>query len=59
MPAPAGVQRVVGLGLRVAAVLAFLPPLLTRLVLSIALFAILALDGWQFVVRSLDLVGAR
>ena len=27
--------------------------------LAIALFAILALDGWQFVVRSLDMPGAR
>ena len=38
MPAPAGVQRVLGLGLRVAAVLAFLPPLLTRLVVGQAFF---------------------
>ena len=36
MPAPAGVQRI--LGLRVAAVLAFLPPLLTRLVIGQAFF---------------------
>jgi putative oxidoreductase len=38
MPAPAGVQRIIGLGLRVAAVLAFLPPLLTRLVIGQAFF---------------------
>ncbi len=38
MPAPAGVQRVLGLGWRVAAVLAFLPPLLTRLVIGQAFF---------------------
>jgi putative oxidoreductase len=38
MPAPAGVQRTLGLGLRVAAVLAFLPPLLTRLVIGQAFF---------------------
>jgi putative oxidoreductase len=38
MPVPAGVQRTLGLGLRVAAVLAFLPPLLTRLVIGQAFF---------------------
>ena len=38
MSAPAGVQRILGLGLRVAAVLAFLPPLLTRLVIGQAFF---------------------
>ena len=38
MPAPAGVQKILGLGLRVAAVLAFLPPLLTRLVIGQAFF---------------------
>jgi putative oxidoreductase len=38
MAAPAGVQRILGLGLRVAAVLAFLPPLLTRLVIGQAFF---------------------
>jgi putative oxidoreductase len=38
MPAPAPVQRVLGLGLRVAAVLAFLPPLLTRLVIGQAFY---------------------
>src|SRR5262245_61158580 len=38
MSAPAGVQRVLGLGLRVAAALAFLPPLLTRLVIGQAFF---------------------
>jgi putative oxidoreductase len=38
MAAPPGVQRVFGLGLRVAAVLAFLPPLLTRLVIGQAFF---------------------
>jgi putative oxidoreductase len=38
MPAPPGVQRILGLGLRVAAVLAFLPPLLTRLVIGQAFF---------------------
>jgi putative oxidoreductase len=38
MPAPAGLQRVLNLGLRVAAVLAFLPPLLTRLVMGQAFF---------------------
>lgn len=38
MAAPAGVQRILGLGLRVAAALAFLPPLLTRLVIGQAFF---------------------
>jgi putative oxidoreductase len=38
MPAPPGVQRILSLGLRVAAVLAFLPPLLTRLVIGQAFF---------------------
>ena len=38
MPVPGGVQRTLGLGLRVAAVLAFLPPLLTRLVIGQAFF---------------------
>jgi putative oxidoreductase len=38
MPVPAGVRRTLGLGLRVAAVLAFLPPLLTRLVIGQAFF---------------------
>jgi putative oxidoreductase len=38
MPAPVGVQRLLNLGLRVAAVLAFLPPLLTRLAIGHAFF---------------------
>jgi len=38
MPAPVGVQRLLSLGLRVAAVLAFLPPLLTRLVMGQAFY---------------------
>ena len=38
MPAPVGVQRLLTLGLRVAAVLAFLPPLLTRLVMGQAFY---------------------
>lgn len=38
MGVPAGVRRVLDLGLRVAAVLAFLPPLLTRLVMGQAFF---------------------
>jgi putative oxidoreductase len=38
MPAPVPVQRVLGLGLRVAAVLAFLPPLLTRLAVGQAFY---------------------
>jgi putative oxidoreductase len=38
MPAPVGVQRLLNLGLRVAAVLAFLPPLLTRLVMGQAFY---------------------
>lgn len=38
MPAPAPVQRVLALGLRVAAALAFLPPLLTRLAVGHAFF---------------------
>ncbi len=38
MPAPAAVQRAANLGLKVAAALAFLPPLLTRLFLGHAFF---------------------
>jgi putative oxidoreductase len=38
MAAPAPVQRAVALGLKVAAALAFLPPLLTRLVMGQAFF---------------------
>jgi len=38
MPAPVRVQRILNLGLRVAAVLAFLPPLLTRLVMGQAFY---------------------
>jgi len=38
MAAPAGLQRLLNLGLRVAAVLAFLPPLLTRLVMGQAFY---------------------
>lgn len=38
MAAPAGLQRLLNLGLRVAAVLAFLPPLLTRLAVGHAFF---------------------
>lgn len=38
MPAPAAVQRSARLALRAAAVLAFLPPLLTRLVIGQAFF---------------------
>jgi putative oxidoreductase len=38
MGAPASVQRILGLGLRVAAVLAFLPPLLTRLAIGHAFY---------------------
>jgi putative oxidoreductase len=38
MPVRAGVQRAASLGLRVAAAVAFLPPLLTRLVIGQAFF---------------------
>lgn len=38
MPVPSVIQKTSGLGLRVAAVLAFLPPLLTRLVIGQAFF---------------------
>lgn len=38
MPAPAPVQRALALSLKVAAALAFLPPLLTRLVIGQAFF---------------------
>lgn len=38
MPAPAGVQRILGLGLRVTAVLAFLPPLFTRMAVGHAFY---------------------
>lgn len=38
MPAPAAVQRAASLGLKLAAALAFLPPLLTRIALGNAFF---------------------